>query len=494
MDQGGERRRACRQRWLQVQLTHKIRLDPNPEQAAYLARACGTARFVWNWAVGEWNRQRALGGRPNAMALKKQFNAVKYHLFPWLREIHRDAHSQPFANLAKAWESYFANLKSGKRAHPPTFKARERSRDSFYVANDRIQINNGLVRLPRIGQVPAREALRFGGRITGAVVSRTADRWFVAVQVEVSSAEFSCSRSANGVTGVDLGVKAAATLSSGEVVEGPKPLRSALRRLQIRQRRLRRKLKIAKHQGQPRPPGPCAKRLSPPPSKNRLKAAAHVARLHARIANTRLDFTHKLTTRLCRSNQAIAIEDVNVRGMMGNRRLARAVGDVAFYTFRSQLEYKCLRYGNRLIIADRWFPSSKLCSDCGVKCEGLGLGDRVWRCLNCGAHHDRDYNAALNLERLASDTALPVASRAREGGAMVGFAPAVVGKVTPVRNECGPEDPSGQEEAVAIEARSIDRSIGMYVTGTADSPTEAESPRDPLRKRKAGVAPVRPSS
>lgn len=351
-----------------------------------------------------------------------------------------------------------------------------------------------MVRLPRIGQVPSREALRFGGRITGAVVSRTADRWFVAVQLEVSSAEFSCSRSGHGVTGVDLGVKAAATLSSGEVVEGPRPLRSALRRLQIRQRRLRRKLKLAKLQGRPRPPGPCAETGSSPPSKNRLKAAAHVARLHARIVNIRLDFTHKLTTRLCRSNQAIGIEDLNVRGMMGNRRLARAVGDVAFYTFRSQLEYKCLRYGTSLIVADRWFPSSKLCSDCGVKCEGLGLGDRVWRCLSCGAHHDRDYNAALNLERLASDTALPVASRAREGRTTLGFRPAVVGKVTPVRNECGPEDPSGQEEAVATQARSIDRSIGMYVTSTAGIPTKAESTQDPLGKRQARGSPVRPSS
>lgn len=477
-----------------MHLTHKIRLDPSPDQAAYLARACGTARFVWNWAVGEWNRQRELGGRPNAIALKKQFNAVKYNLFPWLREIHRDAHSQPFANLAKAWERYFANLKSGQRAYSPTFKARGQCRDSFYVANDRIQIEDGKVRLPRVGQVSAREALRFHGRITGAVVSRTADRWFVAVQVEVSTAEFSRSRSAHGVTGVDLGVKAAATLSNGDVIEGPKPLRSALRRLKIRQRSLRRKLTTAMRQGMPNPTDLGTGKLSTQPSKNRLEAAARVARLHARIASIRLDFTHKLTTRLCRSNQAIAIEDLNVRGMMGNRRLARAEGDVAFYTFRSQLEYKCRRYETRLIIADRWFPSSKLCSDCGVKFEGMGLGDRAWRCLACGTQHDRDHNAALNLKRLASETALPVASQAREGGVMVGFAPAVAGKVTPVRNECGLEDPSGQEKAVALDARSTDRSIGMYLTCAVESPTQADSLGDRLGERTVSVAPRRPSS
>ncbi|MDN5272568.1 RNA-guided endonuclease TnpB family protein [Chloroflexus sp. MS-CIW-1] len=440
-----------------MQRTHTIARCPTPEQVDYFKRACGTARRVWNWALNEWNRQYAAGGRPNAMALKKQFNAITdtdpqwldESGRPWVQDIHRDAHAQPFRNLANAWERFFADLREGKEAHEPRLKKKGRCRDSFYVANDKFTLMGKTIRLPRIGEVAMTEELRFAGKMLGATVSRTADRWFVAIQVEVPDAQCYRRRTSHEVNGLDLGIKAAATISSGEVVEAPKPLNAALRRLKIRSRRLSRKLQAAKKAAgfERRARLPKGTRL--PVSNNRRTSAATLARLHARLANLRADFTHKLTTRLCRENQAFVIEDVNVKGMLANERLARAISDVGFGVFRSQVEYKAKRYGTHLIIADRWYPSSRLCSKCGWKNEALTLSDREWVCAQCGERHDRDLNAARNLKRLATETALPVASPTSNGGATAGMAPAVVGKVTPVRDDGGQQDTSGQEENCA---------------------------------------------
>ncbi len=440
-----------------MHLTHKIALCPSPEQAEYFARACGTARRVWNWALDQWNKQYASGNKPDAMALKKQFNAIKYHLFPWLEDIHRDAHAQPFAHLARVWNRFFADVKAGKPAHQPRFKKKGRCRDSFYVANDKFSVAANVIRLPKVGEVAMRETPRFAGKRLGATVSRTADRWFVAIQVEVSDAGFYRSRTAHGITGVDLGVKAAATLSSGESIPAPKPLKAALRRLKIRSRRLSRKLEAAQRAAGLTPGARLAKGARLPVSNNRRKSALRLARLHARIANRRADFTHTLTTRLCRENQAVAIEDLNVQGMLANEKLARAISDVGFGMFRSQMEYKARRYGTRLVMADRWYPSSRLCSACGWKNDALTLSDREWTCPPCGTHHDRDHNAALNLRRLATvtagnpcgKTALPVASPSGNGGAASGMVPDAAGKVTPVRYECGRQDTSGQEDNCA---------------------------------------------
>ena len=147
-----------------------------------------------------------------------------------------------------------------------------------------------------------------------------------------------------------------------------------------------------------------------PQSNNRKKSSLKLAKLHARIVNLRADFSHKLTTRLCCENQAVVIEDLNVSGMLKNKKLARAISDVGFGSIRRQLEYKAMRYDTHLIIADRWYPSSKLCSSCDWKNKSLTLKDRSWRCQSCKTFHDREINAALNLKRLAPDTALPVAS------------------------------------------------------------------------------------
>jgi putative transposase len=437
-------------------LAHRIRLVPTPVQREYFARAAGTARRVWNWALAEWQRQIAAGQRPNAMALKKQFNAIKYAHpdwldadgQPWLRTVHRDAHSQPFANLAQAWRRYFSALREHRHAHRPVFKKKGRCRDSFYVANDKLRLDGKRVVLPKVGPVALSESLRWPGRIIDASVSREADQWFLALRVEVPEQVARLRRSGDGIIGVDLGVSAAATLSSGEKIAAPRPLRAALRRLRIRNRRQSRKVKAAKQVAGISGPIPKGTRL--PVSGSRRKSARALARLHARIARVRKDFMHKFTTRLCRENQTVVIEDLNVRGMLANARLARAIADVGFYEFRRQLQYKAERYGTTVVLADRWYPSSKLCSRCGTRFGGLGLGERTWACGHCGAQHDRDVNAARNLKRLATGAfaaqpALPVASPAATPGTVADMVSAGVGKVTPARHEHGQQDGSGQE-------------------------------------------------
>lgn len=235
-------------------LAHKIRLDPTPDQIPDFKQAAGTARVVWNWAPAEWHRQSAAGQKPTTAALKKPFNALKYREFPWLRQIHRDAHAQPFADLAEARRRYF----SGQNRRPQ-FKKKRDARDSFYVANDKFRPVGRRVRLPKLGWVRLRESLRFSGKILGARVVREADQWFWTVQVSVPDALYLRPRTGSGVVGVDVGVATFATLSTGEKIPGPQAYRRALRRLRIRQRAVTRKRQTAKGRIGLAPAIPCPK-------------------------------------------------------------------------------------------------------------------------------------------------------------------------------------------------------------------------------------------
>jgi putative transposase len=209
-----------------------------------------------------------------------------------------------------------------------------------------------------------------------ATVSRVADRWFVSITVDTLDRSHLPQAENQGVVGVDLGVSTLATLSTGEKVTGPKPHTALLDRVRHLSRNLSRKQKG---------------------SANRRKAKVKLAKLHARIACIRSDALHQLTTDLTCRFHTIGIEDLNVLGMMKNRRLARSIADMSFCEFRRQLEYKAAMRGGEVVAADRWFASSKLCSVCGAKIESLPLLVRHWTCSNCGTSHDRDINAAINL-------------------------------------------------------------------------------------------------
>jgi len=365
-------------------LAHKIALDPNNAQATYFARACGVARFAYNWALAEWKRQYEAAKadsalpKPSQKSLRRQLNAIKREQFPWMLEVTKNAPQMAIIQLGEAFNNFFK-----KRARYPQFR-KKGVHDRFTLTNDQFSVEGSRIRIPALGWVRMREPLRFEGKITSATVSRVADGWFVSIAVETRDTSHLPQAENQGAVGVDLGVSALATLSTGESIPGPKPHKALLGRLRRLSRSLSRKQKG---------------------SANRKKARARLAKLHARIANIRADALHKLTTSLTRRFHTIGIEDLNVRGMAKNRHLARSIMDMSFFEFRRQLEYKAAMRGGQVVVADRFFASSKTCSACGHKLNDLPLSLRQWTCPDCGVVHDRDVNAAINLKKVAESSA-----------------------------------------------------------------------------------------
>lgn len=289
-------------------IAHRISLDPNNVEETYLARAAGTARFAYNWALAEWKRQYEAWKvdnsltKPSQAALRRQLNAVKREQFPWMLDVTKNAPQMAIIQLGQAFQNFFAG-----RARYPQFR-KKGVHDRFTLTNDQFSIDGSRIRIPNLGWVRMRETLRFAGKIMSATLSRVADRWFVSIAVDTPDRSPLPNAENQGAVGVDLGVSALATLSTGETIPGPKPHQALLGRLRRLSRSLSRKVKG---------------------STNRKKAKAKLARLHARIAAIRSDALHKLTTDLTRRFHTIGVEDLNVRGMMANRHLARSIADMS---------------------------------------------------------------------------------------------------------------------------------------------------------------------
>jgi putative transposase len=382
-----------------VILAHRIALDPNDVGRTYFAKACGTARFAYNWALAEWNRQYAAGEKANQLELRRTLNAIKREKFPWMLDVTKNAAQMAIIQLGTAFKNFFDDLKkyqrgevAKKKIRRPKFKKKGKSKDSFTVTNDQFHIDGDRIHIPNIGAIRMCEEVRFAGKALSATISRTAERWFASITVEVLHTP--TVRENQGAVGVDLGVTTLATLSTGEKISGPKPHKALFGRLGRLSRSLSRKVKG---------------------SANRTKAKAKLSRLHARIANVRKDALHKLTTMLATRFDVIGIENLNVAGMVANRKLARAISDMGFFEFRRQLEYKAEMNGAKVVVIDRFFPSSKLCSDCGFHAGEMTLAVRQWTCTNCDETHDRDLNAAINLSNMAASSAVTVCGESSSG-------------------------------------------------------------------------------
>jgi len=371
-------------------LAHAIRLYPNRNQQTFFKKACGCSRVAYNYGLAKYIKALDAGGKPKISDIKKQFNQEKKTLYPWMSETNKDANQQPFTNLHSAFGRFFK-----KQSKFPVLK-KKGVKDSFYISNDKFSIDGNKFRIPKLGGVKGAESLRFSGKIMSAVVKRKADYWFIVISVETNQTFTTCDNQA--VVGVDLGIKTLATLSDGKIVEAVKPLMTRLDRLRLLQRWASRKIKG---------------------SSNRHKANQKVAKIHYEVSCLRKDILDKLTTYLCENYKVVVIEDLNVVGMVKNHCLAFSLADCGFGEFRRQLEYKSLLHGNTLIVADRWFPSSKICSGCGHTKETLLLSEREFICENCGQVIDRDLNAAINLQnyglkqlRMACPEVTPVDKRA----------------------------------------------------------------------------------
>jgi putative transposase len=392
--------------------SQSIRLYPNNEQATYFRKACGVSRFAYNWGLARWNQwwQDKRDGKveeyPTEAAIRKELNAIKREQFPWMLEVTKCAPQQAIRNLGAAWKRHVDHKRGkGPRSGKPRFKRRKDGEGSFYLDNTSFKLSEGRIAIPNLGWVRMAEDLRFPAvKFNSCTIRRKAGQWYASVsyetQVEPAKVEN------QDVVGVDLGIKALATLSTGEVVEGPK----AYARLQGRLARLQRSAS-RKAKG----------------SANRRKANFKVARLHKRIADRRSDALHKLTTRLARTYGVIVVEDLNVAGMVKNHCLAKSLADQSFGEFRRQLEYKVKARGGAVVVVDKFFPSTKMCSNCGCVKQTMPLSERVYACDACGFTKDRDLNAAINL---AANSAASACGAGSSGGR---FLPAV--KLPTVKQE-----------------------------------------------------------
>lgn len=353
-------------------ISHKIRIYPNKEQEVFLKKSCRVARFAYNWGLAEWQNQYKNGEKPNYLKLKKQFNGIKRADFPFTCEVSKCCTETAFANLGKAYKNFFT-----KRTKYPKFK-KKGMHDSFGLDNLKFHIEGNHIKLTKMKPMRMVEEFRFEGKIMSGTVFRVADKWYISIAVDVQK-DMTLPKTGKYV-GVDLGVKDIAITSDGYKFANPRWINKSEKKLKRLNRELARRQRA---------------------SKRRERTRLLLARQFDRVANQRKDWLHKITTFLVRNYDVISLEDLNVRGMVKNHNLAKAITNVALGEFNRQIEYKAQMYRKQIYRADRFFPSSKTCSVCGCIQDKMPLNVREWTCLECRAHHDRDINAATNLLRQA---------------------------------------------------------------------------------------------
>ncbi|WP_169393120.1 MULTISPECIES: RNA-guided endonuclease TnpB family protein [Psychrobacter] len=369
---------------------HVIELSPNDNQATYFARACGVARLAYNWALSQWQSQyqedkayrdhcKDLGieidkdklNTPSQGKLRRKLNDIKRNQYPFMLEVTKCAPQLAIMQLGDAYKRFFR----GESKYP---KFRKKGvNDRFSLSNDQFAIKDKKIRIPNLGWVKMCESLRFEGKILSAKIFSRGGKWFASIAVQFMDPPKLSKRTGKSV-GIDLGITDLLTLSDGTKIKSPKPLKCYLKKLRRLNKALSRKQKG---------------------SKNRGKAKTKLSRLHYKIRCIRQDSLHKLTTALVTEFDVLAIENLNTKGMMKNRKLSRAISDLGFYEFKRQLIYKANDKGKTVKELNRWFPSSKTCSNCNhvLAKEDLPLSIRVWDCPNCLQTNDRDLNASINI-------------------------------------------------------------------------------------------------
>jgi len=418
---------------------YQFALDPTPRKQGSLASHTGAALFAYNWGLElvttRLNRRRAgeVVQVPSTLPeLRWEWNRAKQQVAPWWAENSKEAYNSGLDALAHALKNWSDSRNGRRKGRPVGFPRRKKKRRArvacrFTTGAIRVLPDRKHVQLPRIGIVKSHESTRKlarrlengTARILAATISRRADRWFVSFTVEIKRA-IPRGDHKPSVVGVDVGVRQLAVLSTGAMIANPRALEGSLRKL----RRLNREL---------------ARRT--PGSRRRRQTRRRLARAHTRAANLRHDALHKLTTALVTEHGSVVVEQLNVAGMVRNRRLARAISDTAMAKLRHQLAYKATWYGCRLVVADRFYPSSKTCSGCGWVRAKLTLAERTYTCEACGLVMDRDLNAARNLAKLVESVAQSGWETRNARGADV--SPGQAGQ-TAVKREAGTEPRSGQ--------------------------------------------------
>lgn len=363
---------------------YKVQLEPNNIQISKMKMNCGAARWAYNYALNikkdRFDKKEKI---PNNIELHREINKLKgTETLPWAYEngISKCSFQEALRDCDKAFSNFFTRCKKKnvKQKGFPKFKSKKNEKQSFRLTGS-IHVSEKHIQLPRLGKIKLAEEdyLPLDARILSATVSSRANKWFVSLQVEVDNKETFNAK--NAIVGVDLGIKTLATCSDGTTYENPKALKKNLKRLKRKQKQVSRKKKG---------------------SKNYEKAKQKLAKLHYHISNIRKDCLHKITSKIIDENQVIVLEDLKISNMMKNHCLAQAISDVGLHEFRRQIEYKAKWSGRKVIFADTFFASSKICSCCGWKNENLTLTDRVFECKVCDMKLDRDLNASLNLKQI----------------------------------------------------------------------------------------------
>ncbi|AGZ40833.1 RNA-guided endonuclease InsQ/TnpB family protein [Actinoplanes friuliensis] len=364
-----------------MQLRYNFRVYPTPSQQIELARAFGCARVVFNDGLRLRQQAREAGGKYVSDGELSRRLITEAKLTPeraWLGEVSSVVLQQALADLNTAYRNFFASIsgkRKGRTLAPPRFRSRKDNRQAIrFTKNSRFKIlDNSRLRLPRIGDLAVRWSRTLPSDPSSvAIIRDAAGRYFASFVVQSTDEALPPVESE---VGIDLGLTHFAVLSDGTKVTAPKFLRRAARKLKRLQQALSRKQRG---------------------SQNRKKAVVKVARAHARVADTRRDWQHQLSTTIIRENQAVYVEDLCVVGL-GRTRLAKSVHDAGWAGFTGMLEYKAARYGRTFGRVDRFFPSTRMCSDCGRINDKIALNVRSWDCP-CGSYHDRDVNAAKNIK------------------------------------------------------------------------------------------------
>ncbi len=368
---------------MKLRKVYRFRMRPTKVQEAGLNRMAGARRFVYNWALGRRRSYYAEHGAViSARSLSSELTKLKTEPDTlWLRQADAQMLQQALRDVDRAFDAFFK-----KRSRFPRFRSKKAGHFSFRIPQ-RVKVDDGKVCVPKVGWVRIRQSREVEGETKGATFKRDATgHWYVAMTVEFEVPDVDPPAPTKPL-GVDLGLRALFVLSDGARVPAPRFARKADRRLRKVQKDLSRK---------------------EPGSRRREKARRRVARVHRKVANQRHDFLHKLTTGLTRQYDCICVEDLNTKGM-AKTKLSRSVLDASFGEFSRQVEYKTAWGFRRSVKVGRYFPSTKLCSECGKVKPDLTLSDRTWLCASCGAHHDRDLNASTNV--LAEGMRLVAAGR-----------------------------------------------------------------------------------
>ncbi|RKU30396.1 transposase [Candidatus Poribacteria bacterium] len=356
--------------------TQKIELNPNNKQSTSMSKHCGYRRVAFNFALSSFKVGLDADEWRTEQEIRKEFNAVKYDKFDWCKELSQNASKNAIRDLGDA----VTRWRKGQNRFP-VYKNRS-GKCSYQADNGEgtVEVHKKRINLPKIGWVRMREELRYSGEITKVIVSKHNDTWFVSVTVRrLDSDNYKHQPTLfddRQPIGIDVGINTLATCSNGDIYDNPRPLKRFERKLARANRRLSRRQKG---------------------SQNWYKAKKLLSGVHDRIANIRSDAHHQATVRIVRKASAIGIETLNISGMLKNRKIAKALSDAALGGFLTKLKYKADRRGIPITQADRFFASSKTCSNCGDKKADLDLSERTYHCSECGFECDRDVNAAYNL-------------------------------------------------------------------------------------------------